>query len=145
MGFRYGQQVEKTNKKALSLLVSIPPTLTQTPTQPPLEFALYTHDDCGIRFMRPQSFSIEKESSHGAILMENRKTRISFDCMELSDKEKTASNTSAIVFQGKKISSLDDKESYAFDLSYPSRKKTISFYINKRIYPLLESTFEFIK
>lgn len=144
LGFRYGQKVENTNK-INQLLVSVPPSPTSQPTSPPLAFKIYKNEGCGISFLYPTSFSLEKESSSGALFFEKKDAKLSFDCTK-KEKTNTASSTSSakLKFQNQTLSALQEENRYVFDLKNPITYETIAFSIDKSLYLLLEKSLEFV-
>lgn len=126
IGIRYGQNVEKTNKK-VNFYLSLPPTKPPAPTETPLEFNTYKHPGCGLSFLYPNSLKIEKESSYSAKL-KNGKIFISFDCQKNATAEPT----------------IDPKYQTLEKLNLKNGKKII-FLIEKSLLPLLEKSLEFIK
>jgi len=124
-GIRYGQRVEKDNKKVDSFL-SQPPTLP-TPTGVPLEFKTYTNKDCGISFLYPAFFKVDKEGSFAARL-KNNKTFIIFDCHRNATSEPSISPNYTSL---EKINPINSKKIY--------------FTVEKSLQSLIEKSLEFTK
>ena len=144
LGFRYGQKVENTNKMT-QLLVSIPPSPTSQPTSPPLAFKTYRNEGCGISFLYPASFSLEKESSVGAIFFGKKAAVLSLDCTKKeSVNTLSATNPAKLKFQNQTISAQEEGNRYVFDLKNPITYITTTLSIDKSLYPLLEKSLEFV-
>ena len=118
LGVRTGERVEKSN---------LPPTKPPLPTQPPLEFKTYTHKGCGVSFLYPSYFKLEKDSSAEAKISDNNKF-IAFSC------NKTAAAEPTINPQYKSLEKIN-----------PITGKKIIFTLEKSLLPLLEKSLEFIK
>lgn len=105
LGFRSGQQVEKTNK-IITALISIAPTTTLAPTPPLLTLEKFESPGCKLSFLYPNYFTVQRESSVGAMLV-YRSQSINFSCEAFQeqgqDKKgmKTWTKTNAIT--GKKV------------------------------------------
>jgi len=125
IGVRYGEKVEKTNKK-VDFYLSIAPTKT-TPTSPTLEFKTYQHEGCGISFLYPSFLKEGKVSSFSAKLSGQAKF-ISFNC----EKNATAEPTI-------------DPNSQSLEKINPKTDKKILFFLSKSLLSLLEKTLEFNK
>ncbi len=125
-GARYGQRVEKDNKK-VDFLLSIPPTKPEAPTAEPLEFKTYKHQGCGLSFLYPSFFTVEKESSYGATIRKSAKL-ISFDCHKSASFEPTIS-----------------PNYISFKKTNPKNYINIYFIIEKSLQPLVEKSLEFTK
>jgi len=124
LGFRSGQKVEKTNKD-VNFLLSLPPTKPPAPTPLPLEFKTYKHMGCGVSFLYPDFFKVEKESSTAALL-KDKKTVFSLNCAKGSAIEPT----------------IDPKYSSFEKLNSKNNKKII-FIVEKSLLPLFEKSLEF--
>lgn len=153
VGVRYGQRVEKTNK-IIDILVSIPPSPTLQPTQPPVNFKKYTNKSCGVSFLYLTQFEKLQESSDSASIGDINRS-IAFLCNKNEDKNyNLISNlnnpetaTAEITFQKKKIEgkslSAGAEDMYIFSLKNPFNGKTIYFGVSKSLYPLFEKSVEF--
>ncbi len=124
IGFRWGGQVEKANK-AINFFLSLPPTKPPAPTSPPLEFKTYTHQECGLSFLYPAFFKIEKESSITATL-KNENKFLNFNCKKNNSLEPTI-----------------DPKYKTFEKLNPKNNKNIVFVVEKSLLPLLEKSLEF--
>ncbi len=142
LGFRYGQSVEKTNKK-VELLISIPPTFTPAPTQHPLEFRLYSHNFCGVEFLRPTSLTVTREGSGGAMLSEKNTVMISFDCEKATTITPNKQKATEITFQKNNIKVFFHDDKYQFVLINNKNNKKITFSVQKRLLPLLDTSLQF--
>ena len=118
LGVRTGEHVEKSK---------LPPTKPPLPTQPPLEFKTYNHKGCGISFLYPSYFKLEKDSSEEAKISDKNKF-IAFSC------GKTATAESTINPQYESRGKIN-----------PLTGKKIVFTLEKSLLPLLEKSLEFIK
>ncbi|OGK42426.1 hypothetical protein A2954_01115 [Candidatus Roizmanbacteria bacterium RIFCSPLOWO2_01_FULL_37_12] len=152
IGVRRGQQVEKTNK-TINYLISIPPSATLQPTQIPLEFKEYIHKGCGLKFLYPSSFLLEKNSSTSGSLRDDKTNndQLVFNCGSSSGNNKNMpphpDNTKIeLTFKNKKINALisNAKNNYSFMIFNQKNGKNIDIYINKILYPLFEKTLEFL-
>jgi len=123
IGVRYGEKVEKINKK-VDFYLSIAPT-KPAPTSPSLEFKTYQHEGCGISFLYPSFFKVEKESSNEATI-KNSKKFVSFNCHQKAATEPTV-----------------DPQYSSFEKINPKNGKKIVFTVEKSLLPLLEKTLEF--
>ncbi|OGK62863.1 hypothetical protein A2334_01705 [Candidatus Roizmanbacteria bacterium RIFOXYB2_FULL_38_10] len=124
LGVRYGQKVEKTNK-VITALISIPPTATVAPTQPPLTFLTYVSKGCGISFTYPNYFKVERESSKSATLR-YRNQYMNFSCLNF---KKEASPEAHMTILTK---------------SNPKNSVKTVFYLDKSLLPLLEESIKFV-
>lgn len=150
VGVRRGQQVEKTNK-VINFLISIPPSATLQPTQPPLGFKTYNNKICGIKFLYPQAFSIKNSTESASFYDEKDHHLLMINCQKnskvLADLNNPNYATSAVEFKGKNmeakiVSQVPDF--IHFKIIHPINNKQIYVAINKRIYPLFEKTLEFL-
>ncbi|PIY68555.1 hypothetical protein COY90_05345 [Candidatus Roizmanbacteria bacterium CG_4_10_14_0_8_um_filter_39_9] len=123
LGFRSGQQVEKTNKM-ITALISIAPTATLAPTPPLLSLEKYESPGCKLSFLYPNYFTIQRESSSGAMLV-YRTQSINFSCEAFQE-------------QGK-----DTKELKIWTKTNPNTGKKVVFYLDPSFLPLLEKTLTF--
>ncbi|NMB84031.1 hypothetical protein GYA28_01960 [Candidatus Roizmanbacteria bacterium] len=71
VGVRYGQNVEKTNKK-IECVLSITPT-KQPPTPEPIKYQEYRSKKWGLRFTLPTNLEIKESATLPAILFEPKK------------------------------------------------------------------------
>lgn len=123
VGVRYGQRVEKENKK-ISYLLSLAPTKTVSPTEVPLQFRTYSHADCAIQFLYPSLLKLEKETSTSATFVKNKKVEVSFSC----EKENPLATKSGQLLL-KKLNPLTGRFVY--------------FVVSQELYPLLDSSVKF--
>ena len=149
IGVRYGQRVEKANK-IIDYHLSLPPSPTLQPTQQPLEFKTLTHKQCSLQFVYPNYLDPEKETSTSAVLARESEKQIEIHCSKndaiieiLEDKD---IGSQELTFQGKKIQakSILKNEVYIFRFIHPETGKTIYVSIVKSLFPLFESSLEFV-
>ena len=143
IGLRWGQSIERTNK-TINYLISIPPTATLAPTQPPLGFKTYKHTVCGVQFLYPDTYEVVKESSNGAMLQEKEEIKLSFDCAKTKQTVLVASESVKLRFQNKPLVAMEKQKDYIFQIQSPRSGIIISFFINKNLFPLFEKSLEFI-
>lgn len=143
IGIRYGQHVEKTNK-ITSYLISIAPSGTTAPTQPPLAFKTYKQSSCGVQFLLPESYKVEKESTDGAMIQENNIIKISFECTKQLTLSQPTPGTTTLSFQKKTIAVSETNDKYIFTLRNPYNNFPVTFSVEKALYPLLEKSLEFV-
>lgn len=157
IGVRYGQRVEKFNKVVAALPTPTnPPTETPTPTlRPSLESYLsFKHDDCNIKMLIPDSFTIKEKASDSAKILskESGESVLTLRCAQnpstlrtLVDTIDTKNITTAsLTFQGKKVEAREDSKNYYFVVSNPLRTMSIFFSVNKNVYELLNETLTFL-
>jgi hypothetical protein len=96
LGVRYGQNVEKANKK-INFMISIPPP-KPVPTEKPIEFKNYQSKGCNLEFLYPSTLLILNESTNSATLGKDKIAYLKFSCerlsptpIDLKDKVATAS------------------------------------------------------
>ena len=149
IGVRYGQRVEKANK-IIDFRLSLPPSPTSQPTQQPLEFKTLTHKQCSLQFVYPNFLNQEKATSTSAKLTKENQRQFEVYCSKndaiveiLNDKDIDSEELS---FQGKKIQakSIQKNEVYVFRFIHPRTGKTIYVSIHQSLFPLFESSLEFI-
>ena len=146
LGVRYGQTVEKADKKT-RFLISIPPTKA-VPSEKPLNFKTFTSPGCALTFLYPSTLSVEKETSVSAKLTKDRKTVLEFSCQKISPTEilkgKDKLATPSLTFQNKKIaeqvSTKDRSTIHSFTIKNPVTNRDISFKVEENLLPLLERT-----
>ncbi len=142
-GVRYGQKVEQANK-FINYLISLSPTHPQT-TPPPLQFATYKNEVCGLQFLYPTSLKKEKESSFSAQLTQEGKLALGFNCDSqrvLPSKEGNIA-TEEIKLLDKKIMANNDDGLLSFSIKNPQNYKTVSFSVIKSLFPILETSLKF--
>lgn len=150
LGFRSGQQVEKTNK-IINILISIPPTQTPAPTSPLLAFQTYTHKGCGINFLYPNSLLPDKESSEEASFKSTASVKkkdifLTISCfpqtfterpvIQNKDWEKKFQNQTVIMHQT--VDGLTQ-----FMIKHPISRKFVTISVSDSLLPLLEKSLTF--
>jgi len=147
LGVRYGQRVEQTNK-AINYFLSITPTKIPTPSVP-LEFKKYILKNCGISFLYPSLLELKSEST-GAALLVQKDTSLEIGCdksnklLDILQDPNVA--TAEITFKNKSIRTKTTNQGnvYIFSFINPVQGKTIYTALSKTIYPLFESTLQFV-
>lgn len=124
-GVRLGEKVEKDNKK-VDFFLSLPPTSTPAPTTAPLEFKTLTHAGCGLSFLYPSFYTIEKESSFSATIKSGKKF-LSFNCQKNVVSEPTV-----------------NPDYVSLVKTNLKNGKKIVFTVEKSLVPLLEKSLEFL-
>jgi hypothetical protein len=143
LGFRYGQKVENTNK-INQIMASIPPSATVAPTQIPFGLKTYNHTGCGLQFFQLNTSEVIHKASNGAMLQEKGKPILSFDCSKNIQTDSVATDSIKLLFQKKTIAATEKDGKYLFQLKHPFSGITVSFFVEKSLYPLLEKSIEFV-
>ena len=156
LGVRLGQKVEKTNK-VIDYLVSIKPTQKVPSVTPPaakLGFATYANNNCGIKFLYPNALKIIQTASNSATFNNQDKREdlvVSCDKFgEINTKLKDPNiTTTEASFKNKKIvvKQMEGNNSlrfFIFSFKNPLNGKNIFVQIESSLYPLFESTLQFI-
>lgn len=143
IGLRYGERVERTNK-TIQYLISLPPSPSPAPTYPPFELKTFNHKGCGISFSYPNTFAIENETTHSAVLKEKNTVHLSLTCdpskiLLFEDEVKNA--TQEMAFQEGMVKSQTVKEMSRFVLKKNKAKKTL-ISVSSVFLPLFEKTLE---
>ena len=147
VGLRYGQSVEKSNKK-VEFTLSLPPTKIP-PTSIPLEFKTYVHKICGIQFLYPSSLNIQKESSSGATFGKDEAKSIEFSCEKKNPFDLNGDKiaTEELKFQNQTLKAPTKKDGNRklvfLTLRNPINAKSIYIWIETRLLPLFESSLKF--
>ena len=147
LGVRYGQKVEQTNK-VISYLISITPAPTAVPTVP-LEFEKYSNKTCGIEFTYPSTVEVKSESTGSALLV-GTGGYIAIDCNRINDMltvindKQTA--TASVTFKNRPLAvkTAAQGEDYVFSFYNPQKGKNVYATVDKRLYPLFESSLQFM-
>lgn len=158
LGVRYGQSVEKANKK-INFMISIAPT-RPIPTEKPLNFATHTSKGCALEFLYPSTLSILKESTLSAEFGKDKKTYLKYSCEKIALKPSNVAGTAeasleartivvtpALTFQSKKI--VEEKSTqggltlHSFIVKNPVINQDIRFTVEEKLYPLFEKTLKF--
>jgi len=71
LGIRYGQSVEKTNKK-VDCVLSITPTLP-SPSPTPITYQDFKSKKSGIKYTFPSNLNIKESTTSSAVLFEIKK------------------------------------------------------------------------
>lgn len=117
VGVRYGQHVESTNKQnAYNFKLTTQVTPTTQPKQ--VKYVKYSHKQCKVEFVIPDSLKKLKESTVSASFEGTVGENLSFSC------DKTASGTAEL---------------------NPYTGRTIYFNVTKDLQELLESTLIFLR
>jgi hypothetical protein len=153
VGVRYGQRVEKTNKK-ISAILSLTPK-SPKPTMSEIKYKTYQNKDCAIEFLYPSVFKKEKQTTSSAsfisdFISKNRQ-ELSFSCAKEDPYVSTIKNakiaTNEAEFQQKNLSFQEfskDKQNFVyFKITNPINQKFIYFLIDKESLPLLDSSLKF--
>lgn len=150
LGVRYGKNVEQTNKTISYLLTLTPiqkqpsPTITES-----MRFISYTNKQCGVQFLYP-SYLDKKESSDSATFTKTELTFVKIDCGKNTGiKEELKWTTQEIQFKNKKIiaevQKTAENELLSFTIYNTIKGKNISVTVEKNLYPLFESTLQFLQ
>jgi len=146
LGVRYGQKVEKTNK-TVDLFLSLPPTQTPKPTQPPLTFQTYKNSVCGMQFLYPTTLTKEKETSTSASFYENKKSILEISCERdekiISLLEDKNIATLEINLQNKKLVAKNRQNDLIFKIINQKTNREIFVMIKKSLYALFANTIQF--
>ncbi|MFH0772838.1 MAG: hypothetical protein V1922_00820, partial [bacterium] len=141
LGVRYGQRTEQVNK-TISYLVSLPPSPTVAPTLPPLGFMTYTHADCGVSFLVPNTVEKTSESSGSALFSTlSKKLSIALSCEKKSliqDKKEVVVTLNGTIraFQ----TNTTDTSSYRF--YNVKNAKIVTVTVARQYLPLIEKSIE---
>jgi hypothetical protein len=129
-GVRYGQRVEKVNKRIDYLVSLTPPQPTASPQPTPLsvQYKTYSNKLCAVSFLYPSYLKTAKETSQSAVLAQDGAPQLAFSCEpnkpKFTDfgKESNATETAKI---------------------NPSTGRRIYFKLNPDLLPLLDSSIGF--
>ena len=127
IGIRYGQHVEKQNKKVETIKTPLP-SPTQKPKELRLSFIPYFHKQCGLSFLYPSTLDLSKETSTSAQFKQDNVLKMAFSCNTINPfitnmkEDKMATDVA-------KFNVVTGKRNY--------------FYISKELLPLLESSIKF--
>lgn len=148
LGVRYGQNVEKTNKK-ISFIVSIAPT-KPVPTEKPLNFTTHTSKGCALEFLYPSVLSVLRESTTSAEFGKDKKIYLKYSCEPHSAVAPLGAGkiaTPSFSFQNKKIvaqkTTKDGLIFHSFSVRNPVINQDIRFTVEEKFLPLFEKTLKF--
>ncbi|NTU46034.1 hypothetical protein HGA88_00210 [Candidatus Roizmanbacteria bacterium] len=148
-GVRYGTSVEKTNKK-IAFILSITPTPRLSPSvAPTVSFQTLRLPTCGISFLYPTVYTLQKSASDEAVLQEQGKDILSLNCQDplqslKIESPKTASesvklSTTTVAF------TTPQPGMYLFTFQNPMNRRKIQATVSKTYFDLFETTLEFGK
>ncbi len=123
IGVRYGSHVEQTNK-AVNYILSLPPTKPPVPTLSK-EFKTFAHKECGVSFLYPAWIQTIKETTISAVFEQKSKKLIVITC-----RTKSSSDSANIGMS-------------FFQKTNTTTKKTVNFFVDNSLAPLVEKTVEF--
>ncbi len=150
-GIRYGQHVELQNKKTLVMLSLTPPPKPSVlpEAMKKVTFISYSSKSCGVSFLYPSTVTLAKESTDEARFTQSETVALSMSCKKSvslpSDMKKVT--TSEAVFQKKTIKvqayNAGTTRLIFFSIQNPVNGKIVNFLLDKDLYKLLESSFQF--
>lgn len=146
-GFRFGRIIEKADK---TFVPPTPiPTLTSIPliTPSPIPFSLKTvKNGCGFAFDYPSSFTIKKESSQGAELI-NGEQKIVYSCNPTARAtiQPTMSPAIDVAPQRKKIANqnvqiYEKNNTHMWELKNNKDQVIVSYTVSKELSSLIMQT-----
>lgn len=151
IGVKYGKKVESTNK-VIDFAMSITPTKVPSPTSP-LSFKTFTHDGCGIQFLYPESLKIDKNGSAEARLSDGKTEAVQMNCSKTNDLQVMISGTKLATEEIKlktqtikaRFDAQDSSQKLYFQVRNPLNGKVIFIGIEKNLFPLFESTLQYLQ
>lgn len=146
LGFRSGQEVEKTDKK-IAVLLSTAPTATAAPTAMPLSFATVAPTGCGISLLYPGSLTLSQQGTQSAQFTDRGKTVLTISCAVWAKPQPTSIPAApAGIIGGRPLSVTSEQESViSFLVKHPTKNILISIEAEKALYPYLLQNLNFVK
>ncbi len=149
VGVKYGKKVAKTDT-VINFLLSITPTKSPDVTKP-LEFKTYKNAGCGVQFLYPAAYKIQTDASEEAVLSENSFEVLHVYCSK-ANKIKTMISDPKLATEEVKLKNqtlkmrvekIDNSQSLIFQTKNPLTTTSIYVSVDKKFYPLFESTLQF--
>jgi hypothetical protein len=150
VGVKYGKRVESTNK-VIDFALSIPPTKPPTPTVP-ISFKTLTNKGCGVQFLYPETLKVATNSTEEAALKDGAAAVVQINCRKTNDLEAMVTGnklaTEEIKLKSQTLKARTDPEDSShklyFQIKNASNRKQIYVGIDKNVYPLFESTLQYL-
>lgn len=148
LGVRYGKKVEQTNETT-SYLLKLTPTQGSPTITPAPRLIFSTYKKCDIQFMYPESLKKMGEDAVSVDFSYNGRTALYVLCDPVVNKktlplENVNIATKEITFKKQKITAQDQDWIMRFIIKNPQTDNKIEVGINPDLYPLFESTLQFL-